>query len=364
MRCYAAISIVLFHLVWLTKLQIPDYLWFIRSHFGNGVPLFFAVSAFGLFVGYSGKLSTRAELRDYYLRRFLRIAPFFYFMMAIYFPLYWMFGATQFPTPSFTLGQVVSSALFVFNLMPQHVTGYVMASWTIGVEMAFYAILPLLIFAVTGLARSLIFLAVAVFLAANWAAAFQGTTGSIAMFGGHSLIGHLFTFAAGISGYFAWQSLRSAPPLVGRAIFIASGLAVICLIEFSAYVPGLSGRVAWAIAMAGAIVGASLHPPRWFVSRAAMTLGNASFSIYLWHPVVLVVLQRAGLYRWIYSTFNEGYSLPFLVSVIATFAVLTPMSLVTYRYIERPGMDLAKRFARKTPPSVRGHDKPVGAVTN
>lgn len=55
MRCYAALAIMLFHLTALPKLQIPGYLSFVPTHFSFGVPLFYIVSAFGLFVG------TRAE---------------------------------------------------------------------------------------------------------------------------------------------------------------------------------------------------------------------------------------------------------------------------------------------------------------
>lgn len=341
MRCYAAVSIVLFHLVWLTNLEIPPYLGFIRSHFGNGVPLFFIVSAFGLFVGYSEKLETRADLREYYWRRFLRIAPLFYFMMALYFPLYWAFGATKFPTPPFSLGQVASSGLFLFNLTPQYVTGYVMASWTVGIEMAFYAFLPLLVFALTSFARSIVFLAATLFVTSAWNAAFQGATGTLVAFGQFSLVAHLLNFAMGIVGYHIWRRLRDTSPMIGLAIFAVSLLAIVGLIAWASYVPGLLGRAAWASALAGAVIGVSLRPAGWFVNRVAKTLGSASFSIYLWHPVVLVSLDRLGLYGSIYSLFG-GASVPFIISTVCTLAVLLPLSLLSYRYIERPGMALAK----------------------
>ncbi|TGT85100.1 MULTISPECIES: acyltransferase [unclassified Mesorhizobium] len=348
MRCYAALSIVLLHLIELPKLQIPSYLWFVPTHFGNGVPLFYIVSAFGLFVGYSGKIETRQELRNFYLRRFLRIAPLFYFMMLFYIPFCLAMWGTTIP-----LSQFASSALFVFNFVPNHVTGFVMASWSIGVEMAFYAIFPLLVFAITGLARSVVFLAVTVFLAANWALAFQGTKGGLALFGSFSLMAHLFYFAAGIAGYHVWLRLRRASPLIGRLVFAASLLTIAGLICFSSQIAvffetilgtssGAGVRTAWATTLAGAVVGVSLYPQRWFVNPAAKLFGNASFSIYLWHPVVIVILDRLGLYRTIYAFFG-GVSLPLVGSVMATLAALIPLSLLSYRYIERPGMAWEKR---------------------
>lgn len=354
MRCYAALSIVLVHLIELPKLQIPSYLWFVPTHFGNGVPLFYIVSAFGLFVGYSGKIETRQELREFYLRRFLRIAPLFYFTMLFYIPLCRAMWGTTIP-----LSQFVSSALFVFNFVPNHVTGFVMASWSIGVEMAFYAILPLLVFAITGLVRSVIFLAVAVFLAANWALAFQGTAGALALFAHFSLMAHLFYFAAGIAGHYVWLRLRRTSPQIGRIVFGTSLLTIVGLICFASQIAvffgtilGPSGgsgvKTAWALTLAGAVVGVSLHPQKWFVNPVAKILGNASFSIYLWHPVVIVILDRLGLYRTIYASF-DGASMPFLASVMATLAVLIPLSLLSYRYIERPGIALGARFSRLRP---------------
>lgn len=354
MRCYAALSIVLAHLIALPKLNIPSYLWFVPAHFGNGVPLFYVVSAFGLFVGYGGKIETREELRDFYLRRFLRIAPLFYFVMLFYIPFCKVMWGTTIP-----LSQFVSSALFIFNFVPNHVTGFVMASWSIGVEMAFYAILPLLVFAITGLARSMVFLAVAVFLAANWALAFQGTEGALALFGQTSLVAHLFYFAAGVAGYYVWLRLRRTSPLIGRIVFAASLLTIVGLICFASQITAFFGTIlgpsggagvktAWAVALAGAVVGVSLYPQRWFVNPAAKLLGNASFSIYLWHPVVIVILDSLGLYQTIYASF-DGASLPFVVSLMATLVVLMPLSLLSYRYIERPGMALGTRFGRLRP---------------
>lgn len=85
MRCYAAMAIMLFHLIALPKLQIPAYLSFVPTNFSLGVPLFYTVSAFGLFVGYAGRIGSRAELREFYILRFLRIAPLFYdgFLLSI-----------------------------------------------------------------------------------------------------------------------------------------------------------------------------------------------------------------------------------------------------------------------------------------
>ncbi|WP_181176339.1 acyltransferase [Mesorhizobium sp. B2-3-5] len=333
MRCYAALAIVLVHLIALPKLPLPAYLNFIPMNFGYGVPLFYIVSAFGLFVGYAGGLGSRLELRDYYVRRFRRIAPLFYFVMLFYIPFCWLMWGTTIP-----LSQFISSGLFIFNLIPQHVTGFVAASWSIGVEMAFYAVLPVLVFAVTGVTRALLFFAVAVFVSINWTLAFHGAP-ELTQFAQSSIVAHMFNFAAGIVGYYVWLILRRRSPVTGALLLGAGLLAIICLICFPALFGALGPgvRTVWAAALAAAVVGVSVHPVRWFVNPAAKLLGNASFSLYLWHPVIITIFDRWGVYRAIYTVRSEGL-VPFLVSLLATLAVLVPLALASYRYIERPGM--------------------------
>ncbi|ESY71590.1 hypothetical protein X743_20805 [Mesorhizobium sp. LNHC252B00] len=153
--------------------------------------------------------------------------------------------------------------------------------------------------------------------------------------------------------------LRLTSPQIGRVVFAASLLTIVGLICFASQIAAFFGTIlgqsggsgvktAWAVTLASAVVGVSLYPQRWFVNPAAKLLGNASFSIYLWHPVVIVILDRLGLYRAIYASF-DGASLPFLASVIATFVALIPVSLLSYRYIERPGMGLGARFSLLRP---------------
>lgn len=354
MRWYAALSIVLVHLIALPKLRLPEYLTFVPNSFGNGVPLFYIVSAFGLFVGYHSKLQTRDQLAEYYRRRFFRIAPLFYFVMIAYIPFCWLMWGTTIP-----LSQFISSGLFVFNFIPEHASGFVMASWSIGVEMAFYAILPVLIFALTTLTRAAAFFIGSAFVSAMWLKGFEGTTGAMATFGNYSLVGYLVFFAAGICAFWAWEHLRKLGPLVGACILCASVLAIVGLTalpnEASALATSVMPenarggiKVMWAISLASAVLGISLYAPPVLVGPFVRLMGEASFSIYLWHPVVIVMMDRIGIYAWLYAHLN-GTSNPFFASLLLTLAVLLPLSIASYRLIERPGMKMASRFNNRQP---------------
>ena len=82
LRAYAAFAIVIFHVILLTQASVPKSLEFMKFFFGYGVPLFFVVSAFSLAYGYEGRLFGAGQLKEFYLRRVMRIAPLYYLATA------------------------------------------------------------------------------------------------------------------------------------------------------------------------------------------------------------------------------------------------------------------------------------------
>jgi peptidoglycan/LPS O-acetylase OafA/YrhL len=69
-----------------------------------------------------------------------------------------------------------------------------------------------------------------------------------------------------------------------------------------------------------------------------MGLGTISYSTYLVHPVLLAVTDGT-IGRWRRDNF---------VLEVAFFAVLLPLCVLTYRYIERPGRTWGRKLARRT----------------
>lgn len=344
-RFVAATAIVIFHLIWMSPgLAVPEQLHFMRNYFGFAVPLFYIVSAFGLCVGYAGRLSSPGEVSGYLRRRFFRIAPLFYTMIVIYAAyLYLEYGAVP------DLSLILSSVLFVFNMIPQHVTGHVWASWSIGVEMLFYLLLPVLLMVVTSFWKAAVLFVVSVFLTAMWAKGFAAAPPPLQNFGQFFIVAHASYFAAGILGYFVWRAIRlratlAQQVLVGQLLLLASAGATLWLMTVGSALTDAHGglaatKLAWA-------VGIALSPVTALVNRVTTTLGRASFSLYLLHPLVIGLLKRRHAYDWFYETLPEA--LAFALSIALTLVILVPLSLVTFRYIEVPGMRLAGRM-RKSP---------------
>lgn len=357
LRFVAAMMIVMFHLALMPSLAMSSYLAFIPKFFGLGVPLFYVVSAFSLYLGYSHQLVTRDQVRLYLTRRFFRIAPLFYVMMLVYILyLYWEYGFVV------SLARIATSALFVFNLIPQHVEGYVWASWSIGVEMTFYGLLPLIVFALTNLQRATLFFLGSIYLSYMWDQAF-GTSQdpALAAFGHYSLIFHLPAFAAGIMAFYVWKQVPKSDPRIGSA-FLAGGLALLGLsFLFSNQIfeaHGMALQRAEMVFCCGLIVvGMAINPPGFLVKPLLPRLGETSFSLYLLHPLIIGFLMRREVFTTIYA-YVPNETLAYCACLIVVTAILLPAAALTYRYIEQPGQRLGghlltlSRWNRKDEPDV------------
>jgi len=339
-RFYAALMIVMFHVAQMPKLTMHPDLIFVSAHFGLGVPLFYTISAFSMFVGYHGRLETREQIRSFFVRRFFRIAPLFYLMMLIYIAyLYARYGVL------IPFEKVLSSATFTFNLIPAHVSGFVWASWSIGVEMLFYAAFPVIAFAVTSLPRALIAFALSAFLAQQWVGSFPPNSG-VSTFANYSIVSYLVFFSGGIVGYFAWVRAKERwafPALVTGLV------ALIALMVFRGDAARAVG-MAWlktvdAIPMLLLVVGLAAYPLRLLVNSVTVRLGETSFSLYLFHPLIIGELMRVGAFKSIYANI-QNTGLAYAACVVLTLCILIPVSLVAYRLIETPGNRLAARFIR------------------
>lgn len=111
-----------------------------------GVQLFFVASALTLCLSTAKR---NPQLTDFYLRRFFRIAPLYYFGIIIYF-LIFIFILRQFTGEresgfgSYTPINIAANLLFVNNYYPPANNTIVPGGWSISLEMSFYLVFPFL----------------------------------------------------------------------------------------------------------------------------------------------------------------------------------------------------------------------------
>jgi len=99
--------------------------------------------------------------------------------------------------------------------------------------------------------------------------------------------------------------------------------------------------------MVGALllIGLSLHPWRLLVNRFTIFLGKVSFSVYLLHFYVLLGLlhlERQQMVR--HPSLNSHPSAQFAILFLGTLVVVVPLSALTWKFIETPGIHLGRRL--------------------
>ncbi|RYG21700.1 MAG: hypothetical protein EON93_25705, partial [Burkholderiales bacterium] len=166
--------------------------------------------------GYFGRLSDGEQQREFYLRRLFRIAPLYYlatfFQLALNHPPLW---------PLHNPVEMFLNLTFLFGLSPNHVAGIALASWSIGVEMLFYAILPLVLFLVRDLLSAIVFTVVSSVAAVVYFVALSGMPGVPFDFIQHGFVFNLPYFAFGLLAFFVWKAASPRafwPTLVGVVV--------------------------------------------------------------------------------------------------------------------------------------------------
>ena len=74
-------------------------------------------------------------------------------------------------------------------------------------------------------------------------------------------------------------------------------------------------------------------------------MGKISYSLYLFHP--LLVLPLIPVYYWFYGVL-PGNTLGFSASLLITLGLLTIISLISYKYIERRGIIMGEKLINFT----------------
>jgi peptidoglycan/LPS O-acetylase OafA/YrhL len=351
LRAFAAIAIILFHLPSAGGAALPESLGFIASHFGFGVPLFFVVSGFSLAHGYYGGFSTRDLLRNYYTRRFFRIAPLFYAVLIYQLLSFWFLNhLTVSPV------DVIINATFTFNLIPRWTDGIVPASWTIGVEMIFYLLFPLLLLFLDKGYKIFLVLCLAIMLSSKFSIDTKLIQEQVPSFIYHNFLTNFPYFIWGMFGYSLFRILNSylldfIKPYLGWLFCLVAFFCIYTLYSNSTlymyfWNKGLrtTWDSLWGIPFVLLCIGVALYPVQLISNFVSQYLGKISFSLYLIHPTVVYHFGKLGVYSWIYNLSPENKLLGFLLSALFVLIIITAMATVTFFLIEKPGISFGKKL--------------------
>ncbi|NOQ65006.1 MAG: acyltransferase family protein [Methyloprofundus sp.] len=327
-----------------------------------GVQLFFLASAFTLVMSWRRQEGSYwRKFTKFFIRRFFRIAPMYYFGCLLYFLI-------RPPLDNFSFEQLAASLVFLNAWSPQYMTTLndawqvVPGGWSIGVEFSFYLIFPFLILFVTSLSRSIIFFLLSLVLA--FLSYYFGLDYYENIYGYDAaekfmffwLPSQLGIFSLGFILYFFSHSQHHVINMLKQvlskyALFIyLSGVALVLVYaqvgtnkHFSGLFPWLPAHYIVSFVFLLFTVLMLEKDFSILVNPAIVKLGQVSFSAYIIHFSIIQVFHNLELIEstGIISILYFGLVLT-LVTVI-TFVIST----LTYNFIELPFVRLGQLLTKK-----------------
>jgi peptidoglycan/LPS O-acetylase OafA/YrhL len=361
MRAIAVVSVVAVH-SWLAARggvggSLVDRLF---AHLNVGVTIFFVISGFLLyrpFIAHRGGGASAPGIPDYAKRRFLRVYPAYWLVLTVltvlpgligvYGDNWWQQYAIVDALPVHR-GTACSQAIFDCGLAQ---------TWSLVVEVTFYAALPLYVLASERLLRGAglrAWLSVQVLLLCTLSVLSVAVRFAIDPLSSPwidtSVLGSFLWFALGMllalvsvaletAGPAAWTRVNPLLPWAAAAgVYVGVSLWLpvtpFVLDRGDQLVAHVSFGLVAFLLMLPAVFGehAVGLPRRLLANRLVAWLGLISYGIFLWHYVVTLQLDGGGT------------ALP--VVLLVTLAVTVPCAAASYYVVERPLLRLKYRHLR------------------
>ncbi len=284
----------------------------LQSMLAGGVDLFFVISGFVIYTATHGR---DFDVRDYAWRRFVRIFPLFWFAAAVHLALASVPGAGMWLPDA---GRIIGGLAILPTLRPDGTyTPFVPASWTLPLELWFYAIFALALWLRRWWVAPLILCGLAL----------VGKAGVPKLFSQVYASDLLLEFAMGT--LIAWR-VHSGRPL--WPVLLPLGIVAFAVVS-EVYGFDNRGRGLWRGLPAAMIVAGLVAlemQGRLGKSAFLFFAGSASYSLYLFHLFAQQTLR---------AHFDVTDWLPL-------FAASLLLGSVVYLYVERP---LLAAFRRPRP---------------
>jgi peptidoglycan/LPS O-acetylase OafA/YrhL len=341
LRGLAALAIVVLH-VWMytgaNDRREPRLLDMALGELRLGVPLFFVLSGY-LLAGpwVAAALGGRPvpDARRFLARRLARVAPGYWVAVAGSVAVLWGTGHPR----AAALHDLPLFALFAQNYFPQTAGHLDPPMWSLGIEVAFYAVLPVLGWGLVRARRRAAALAGCAALAGlglAWTAlgVRRGWPATTMV----SLPTYLPVFACGISAAVLAHGRRPGRAAAG-ALLLAGASLVAADSLWHVDGTGFAGHVVRdlpaAAGLAAIVAAVSLRPAGVLSVAPLRFLGTISYGVYLWHLPVLLWLRTRG-------QFPHEPPGALAAVLLPTLAIAT----ASWYLVERPCLRLHRRRAR------------------
>ncbi|WP_310426691.1 acyltransferase [Chamaesiphon sp. VAR_48_metabat_135_sub] len=337
---------------------LPEWIFAIGDYGQMGVQLFFIVSAYTLCFSYTRRKQEDKALISFFIRRFFRIAPLYYLAIIGYFlsePLTYILAKNRMPYSQYNFESIAANILFIHGFVISANNNVVPGGWSIGAEMAFYLVFPML------------------FTLFSWA---YKQRGMIALYGlvGFSVllnitiqwtIREFFLFMEPFQGrmtiesnpFIYWNFINQLPVfLIGMTIFFSHQNRVVVIfsipiqIEIFIFLTTISVKIfqykqdlvlMFIPVCAGISFGFLLNilQELKYSNRLLEGIGQVSYSMYIVHFIFALYLAPKAIDK-LPKTIDPHLLL--LFSFISVTSLTFLVAIFTQKYIEAPGIRLGK----------------------
>lgn len=339
LRAVAALLVLAFHVYavegkYFGQHVVPAVL----GAFGTcGVDLFFVISGFVMTTVTRGQFGSFQSAAGFLMRRAMRI-----------YPIYWVYSlivlAVMIVMPQWVNASAGHHAEIVrsFLLLPSDTLPLLLQGWTLEYEIFFYVVFAVLL---ACLPERLLVIALLGWAAATcglkfWLASGHGAGPAIRLAGDPLVL----EFIMGCFCALTWTAIRKPWPL----LFIAAGVVALCVSVAVGDRIGSPLVVQWRSVYFGvpaffAVLGAVSLEGRMnrVAPKALRVLGDASYSLYLSHVLVISAVGR------LYARFALATLGPWLGTLLCIAAAIVA-GYLSFKFIERPLNNALKRAAQRT----------------
>ncbi len=338
LRGIMAVSIMLYHYITWSGVEYGQFMNVFSIY---GVSIFYILSGLSLTLAYDGQAASLQNLKRYIIKRIFRIFPLFSIVVSATIILKYV--------QYIVLNKEFDASLYEIILNYSLIFGFIDTSlylpiggWSIGNEMVFYALFPVIMYFVVKRMNFAIYFSYAMALFVYIYFAFfifgEADTSLEKWYKYINPFNQLFLFYSGIMialifsgirihrlvGYFFIVAIFSVfifyPAGEGRED-LTEGVARVFLTFLSVSLVFLIYRTRL-----------SIHK---ILINSLLFLGKVSYSVYLLHP--LIGLPMAFIFEY----FGLGVPLSYIVSIVVTLYI----SHLSYKHVEKPMINKGKLVA-------------------
>lgn len=323
-----------------------------KTKYGQlGVQLFFVASALTLCLSMEKRGYNWPAIKDFFIRRYFRIAPLYYIGILIYFGINLFLASTNRLNGlyNYTIAGILTNVLFLNGFVPAYNNNIVPGGWSIGTEMAFYCIFPLLFkwlhnknalyILIVLIGYVLLSLLIIVTLNQYYHLRFIYNN----KFYYNNLFNQLPVFLWGFLLYKDVKGNLITKQVYKLVLFFAGFLAVYINWKYGwsfsfCLIPAFAGLAFFALG--SFLKTADFRNP--FLDK----IGQLSFSIYILHWIVVWYIfpqLNLALGKKITSNIYVGFVCDFLLTLTISFL----LARITEKYIENPGIAFANKLLKK-----------------